>query len=99
MIVQNPEIGRFFSLKRCMQMYLYFYTGLLPFMSINETHFEICLPETFLKFQNVGNGSDRTLFRRFIFWIVSKVICRPLLFQHLNKRGIQVILFYNFLFL
>ena len=98
-IVQNPEIGRFFSLKRCMQMYLYFYTGLLPFMSINETHFEICLPETFLKFQNVGNGSDRTLFRRFIFWIVSKVICRPLLFQHLNKRGIQVILFYNFLFL
>jgi len=87
--LKNPEVGRFFSLKRCMQLYLYFYTGLLPFMSINETHFEICLPETFLKFPNVGNGSNRTLFRRFIFWIVSKAMCRPLLFQHLNKRGIQ----------
>lgn len=64
------------------KLYLYFYTGLLPFISFKETHLEIPL----------FSRDPKTLTRRqrWFFWIATAFIVRPSLFRHLEKRGIPV---------
>jgi len=37
-----------FSKAGVIKLYLFFYTGLLPFIPIKETHFEVFLPEIYL---------------------------------------------------
>ena len=37
----NPRAGLLFSFRRVLTVLAMFYTGLLPFVDIQETHFEI----------------------------------------------------------
>jgi len=46
---KNSNVGRMFSKTGAVKLYLLFYTGLLPFIPIKETHFEIFLPEIYLE--------------------------------------------------
>ena len=79
---QNPEVGRYFSLKGVVKLYLYFYTGLLPFISFKETHLEIPL---FTK-----DTSSLSRAQRLVVRMISFLIARPALFRHLKRRGIPV---------
>uniref|UniRef100_A0A1B6CX85 GP-PDE domain-containing protein n=1 Tax=Clastoptera arizonana TaxID=38151 RepID=A0A1B6CX85_9HEMI len=47
---QNPNICLLFSMRRVIYLMLLFYTGLLPFVPLKETHLEIFLPSIFLRF-------------------------------------------------
>ena len=44
----NPKVGLLFSSLQFIKLYLLFYTGLLPFVTIKETHLEIPMPSVFL---------------------------------------------------
>lgn len=66
-----------------MKLYLYFYTGLLPFIPLTETHLEIPL--------YLPKETKRLTQRQQLFlWIASILVVRPALFKHLEKRGIPV---------
>lgn len=41
---QNPDVRLFFSVKRVIVLLICAVTGLLPFIPIKETHYEIFLP-------------------------------------------------------
>jgi len=85
---KNPDIGRFFSMKRVFLLYVSFYTGLLPFLPITETHLEIFLPKSL-----INCTTTPELYRKCLpLWLINKVMMRPLLFQHLHERGIQTYL-------
>ena len=45
---KNPEVGLFFSAPRLLLLMVLFYTGLLPFISLRETHLEIPMLSLFL---------------------------------------------------
>ncbi|XP_046458062.1 lysophospholipase D GDPD1-like [Daphnia pulex] len=78
---QNPEVGRYFSLTGVLKLYLYFFTGLLPFISLKETHLEIPLYTS----KETSHLSRR---QQLILRLAKFLIIRPALFRHLNKRGI-----------
>ena len=44
-LVQNPEIPLFCSVRRVLLIYFWYYIGLLPYLPLKETHFEVVLPE------------------------------------------------------
>jgi len=85
---KNPNVGRFFSMWGAVKLYFFFYTGLLPFIPIKETHFEILLPEIYLKKWTAQNF-QLSLTHRLTFWLVRNIMNRPALIDHLNRRGIQ----------
>ena len=82
-LTQNPEVGRYFSLTGVVKLYLFFFTGLLPFISLKETHLEIPLYSS-------KETSHLTRRQQFILRLAKFLIIRPALFRHLNKRGIPV---------
>jgi len=45
--LQNPDVPLFCSMRRVALIFLWFYTGLLPFIPLKETHFEIPHPYCF----------------------------------------------------
>lgn len=47
--VQHPDIGVFFPARRVLSVVALFYLGLLPFVPIRETHFEMLMPNIALK--------------------------------------------------
>ena len=53
---ENPRIGLFFSAPRMLKLLILFYTGLLPFVPLRETHFEIPMLSIFLK-NNFARGN------------------------------------------
>ena len=81
--MQNPEVYRYFSLTGVVKLYLYFYTGLLPFIPLTETHLEIPLYTP----KETSRLSHRN---RLFLRVASFAIIRPALFRHLDKRGIPV---------
>lgn len=86
----NPNIHLLFSLKRVVAVVLLFYTGLLPFVPLRESFYEIIMPSIILKpgrLRSPLSSTHRTLFRVFDFLLMSKC-----LFRHLNERGIQTYL-------
>jgi len=83
---KNPNVGRMFSKAGVIKLYLFFYTGLLPFIPIKETHFEVFLPEIYL---DIAPSLQQSMVKRLSFWFVCKIMNRPALINHLNKRGIQ----------
>ena len=88
----NPRIGLLFSFKRVIQTLILFYTGLLPFFPIRETHLEIPMPSIFQKrveFNELGTSSMGKA-RSVVVTIMDKILMRPSLFDHLKARGIQV---------
>ena len=74
----NPKVGLLFSFKRVLQVLVLYYTGLLPFVPIRETHFEIPMPTTWL-------SNDRQMLASFL----DRVLMRKKLMKHLEARGIQ----------
>lgn len=87
---ENPNIHLLFSLKRVIVLVLLFYTGLLPFVPLRESFYEIIMPSIILKpgrLRTPFTGSKRALVRFFDFLLMSKFM-----FRHLNERGIQTYL-------
>ena len=81
----NSNIGLLFSINRVLLLLVYFYTGLLPYMTFKETHLEIPMPLTaYRKF-----GPEITLKYKFFAHAADFLLMRPWLFEHLSKRGIQ----------
>jgi glycerophosphoryl diester phosphodiesterase len=76
----DPEVGLLFSFRRVIQTLLLYYSGLLPFTPISETHFEVPMPSVLAK---LG-------VRPLVAAALDRVLMRPQLFRHLRARGIHV---------
>ncbi|XP_041349397.1 lysophospholipase D GDPD1-like [Gigantopelta aegis] len=86
----SPEIPLIFSLKRVAVLTVLFYTGLLPFVPLKESLFEIIMPSILLhdkKFEETF-----TLKERIFIKLIDTLLMRPVLFEHLKRRGIQTYL-------
>jgi len=86
---KNPNVGRFFSKTGVMKLYFFFYTGLLPFIPIKETHLAVFLPDIYLE---KARNSQKSKLKILSLWVTCKLMNRPALIEHLNKRGIQTFL-------
>ena len=84
----NSNIGILFSVKKVLQLLVYFYLGLLPYMTFKETHLEIPMPILALK----KYGSDITMKQKILAKMSDFLLMRRTLFEHLDKRGIQTYL-------
>ncbi|XP_065199498.1 lysophospholipase D GDPD1-like [Planococcus citri] len=83
----NPKVNLFFSKKRVFMLFLYYYSGLLPFMPIKETHLEIFLPSIYTNhpdYQKFG------VISKLMLQFFDYLMIRKSLFLHLRRRGIQV---------
>ena len=84
----NPQIGTFFSIQKVALLLVYFYSGLLPYMTLTETHLDIPMPLlAYKKF-----GSNITTSQKILANISDFLLMRPWLFEHLRKRGIPTYL-------
>uniref|UniRef100_A0A8D8LZQ0 Glycerophosphodiester phosphodiesterase domain-containing protein 1 n=2 Tax=Cacopsylla melanoneura TaxID=428564 RepID=A0A8D8LZQ0_9HEMI len=81
-------MNRFFSMQRVVQLLLLYYSGLLPFVPIRETHLEIFLPQIFKKYLKVTSVSSKPR----LVQLIDFLLVRKPLFDHLQKRGIHVYL-------
>jgi len=90
----NPDTGLFFSMPRVFRLYLYFYTGLLPFIRLPETHLEIPMPSTFLdpRYKTPDGNVGLARLPRAILKLADWFLMSPILFRHLKSRGIHVYL-------
>ena len=63
---------------------IYFYTGLLPYVTLKETHLEIPMPLiAYKKFGPKITSTQKTLAK-----ISNFLLMRKTLFEHLSQRGI-----------
>nr|XP_047141130.1 lysophospholipase D GDPD1 [Hydra vulgaris] len=83
---QDPNIHLVFSKERCLTLIVLFYIGLLPFVPLKECFLELPYPPSILK------RADLSLTERILLKITDWLLIRPVIFQHLQKRGIQVYL-------
>ena len=81
----NPQIGLLFSIERVLVLLIYFYTGLLPYVTLKETHLEIPMPLLAYK----KYGSEMTFMQKIIANLSHTLLMRKTLFEHLSQRGIQ----------
>ena len=81
----NPQIGLLFSVKRVLMLLIYFYTGLLPYITLKETHLEIPMP--LLAYKKYGPEITKT--QKTIATLSNALLMRKTLFDHLSQRGIQ----------
>lgn len=82
----NPSIGLFFSFNRVMALLALYYTGLLPFVPLKETHLEIPMPSIMTRHELKQLGPAKNL----IVTLMDKILMRKKLFEHLRLRGIPV---------
>uniref|UniRef100_A0A0B7A4T3 GP-PDE domain-containing protein n=2 Tax=Arion vulgaris TaxID=1028688 RepID=A0A0B7A4T3_9EUPU len=87
----NPHVPLIFSLRKVLQLTVLFWTGLLPFVSLKESLLEILMPGLLLDAEKDFNWPISSKLR-FLFWLMDKLLMRPALFKHLDKRGIQTYL-------
>ncbi|XP_063226259.1 lysophospholipase D GDPD1-like isoform X2 [Bacillus rossius redtenbacheri] len=85
---QDPQVNLLFSMRQVLCLVMLLYTGLLPFVSLKETHLEIFLPSIYLRRKTLGNMAGMPL-NTFIIKAVQVLLIRKILFEHLRKRGIQ----------
>ncbi|KAK9513048.1 hypothetical protein O3M35_001328 [Rhynocoris fuscipes] len=91
---QNPNIHLLFSLKQVVRLILLYYTGLLPFFPIKESHLEIFQPSMYLR-PAWKMHTSRNEGHFMIYWppmlvqIIDSLLMNKTLFKHLKKRGIQ----------
>jgi len=90
----NPRVGLLFSSLRFVKLYILFYTGLLPFVHIKESHLEIPMPSVFLneKFRTKDGNVGLARLAPWITNLVDWVLMSPMLFLHLQKRGVTTYL-------
>jgi len=81
---KDPRLPFMFSVKRVIQIMVAFYTGLLPFLPLEESFLEIPFPRSIAK--NPGVMVNW----RFLVLIADWLLMCPTLFRHLQRRGIQV---------
>ena len=81
----NPQIGLLFSVKRVLMLLIYFYTGLLPYITLKETHLEIPMP--LLAYKKYGPEITKT--QKTLATLSNALLMRKTLFDHLSQRGIQ----------
>ncbi|XP_018619960.1 lysophospholipase D GDPD3-like [Scleropages formosus] len=87
---ENPEMPYMFTVRRGLQLLLFYYCGLLPFLPLGESFLQFYLPQVY----NRNYIPDSWILRnRFIIFLMQKLTMRRSLFRHLAKRGIQVHLF------
>lgn len=88
---ENSNICLLFSMQRVVLLLLLFYTGLLPFVPLKESHLEVFLPSIFLRRLKMDPGSSTLLpFPAILLRFMDFLLMRRALFQHLKLRGIQV---------
>ncbi|XP_015110315.1 lysophospholipase D GDPD1 isoform X2 [Diachasma alloeum] len=84
----NPNVNLFFSMKRVTTLILLMYSGLLPFVSLKETHLEIFLPSIYLR--KGGLSATFLPLHKVVCHMTNLLLMRPCLFNHLQARGIHV---------
>ena len=87
---KNPNVGLLFSIKQCAKLALLTYSGLLPFVPIKETHFEVFLPLSLYRNAHEFVKTNNAL--HFGVWAFKKILLRRYIIEHLQKRGILVYL-------
>lgn len=91
--IQNPKVNLLFSLRQVFQLVVLFYTGLLPFVPLKESHLEIFQPSMVLhpswKNHNIKNGPLLLYLPTFLVKTIDFLLMNKALFKHLGKRGIQ----------
>jgi len=87
----NPNLGLFFSFPRFFKLYLLFYTGLLPFVPLKETHLELPMPSIFYdeKYRTPEGNVKLAKMPPLILYLADTLLMSPLLFRHLAARGIH----------
>ncbi|KPP69211.1 glycerophosphodiester phosphodiesterase domain-containing protein 3-like [Scleropages formosus] len=83
---ENPEMPYMFTVRRGLQLLLFYYCGLLPFLPLGESFLQFYLPQVY---NRKGYGGENETDVSFC----SRLTMRRSLFRHLAKRGIQVHLF------
>nr|XP_006825319.1 PREDICTED: glycerophosphodiester phosphodiesterase domain-containing protein 1-like [Saccoglossus kowalevskii] len=81
---QNPLIPVMFSMRKVVTTTVFFYLGVLPFLPIKASFIEIPMPMIFKKFVDIDTKYA------LLISIMDTLLMSKQLFQHLNKRGIQV---------
>ncbi|XP_037046084.1 lysophospholipase D GDPD1-like isoform X2 [Bradysia coprophila] len=85
----NPDVRLFFSAKRVVVLLLCAFTGLLPFMPIKETHYEIFLPMS-IKKRRLKQVPELPFSEKCLFWACETFLVWKPLINHLKNRGIHV---------
>ena len=90
----NPNIGLLFSAPQVLKLYLLFYSGLIPFLDLKETHLEIPMPSVFLnpEYRAAHGNVGVAKLSPWLIRLLDQVLMSPLLFRHLSQRGITVYL-------
>ncbi|CAL8077660.1 unnamed protein product [Orchesella dallaii] len=87
----NPNVCLFFSAKRVLVLMICAVTGLLPFIPMKETHYEVFLPLS-LKKRRLKQVIDLSLSEKCLLWACETFLLWKPLLNHLKKRGIHVYL-------
>ncbi|XP_057295106.1 lysophospholipase D GDPD1-like [Hydractinia symbiolongicarpus] len=82
-----PEIPILFSIQRTISLVVMFYLGILPFVPLKEDFLEIPYPRLILRHPTAFQ-SYRTIIK-----IADWLLMSPVLFRHLQRRGLQVYIF------
>jgi len=87
---ENPDVGLLFSAPRIALLLLLYYSGLLPFVSLRETHLEVPMLSIFLdkKFSTEETTISFAKLPRIVLIICDFLLFRPSLIRHLADRGI-----------
>jgi len=91
----NSHVGLLFDFWALGTLLLLFYTGLLPFVSLKQTHLEIPMMSIFLqeKFRRSGGkGTKLATIPPYVIKLVDFLMMSPVLFSHLSARGIHTYL-------
>ncbi|XP_033748617.1 lysophospholipase D GDPD1-like [Pecten maximus] len=87
---KNPDVPLIFSMQRVLLLLLTFYTGILPFLPLKESLFEVLMPGALLSGDKFNRPLNRKM--RFLLKLADILMMRPTLLQHLERRGIQTYL-------
>ncbi|XP_043203627.1 lysophospholipase D GDPD1-like [Amphibalanus amphitrite] len=82
---QDPSIGLLCSMPAVVKIVLSAYVGLLPFLPLRETFFEVPMP-------SILYPMVKGRFAKCMVWLADKLLMRPFILNHLRRRGMQVYL-------
>ncbi|XP_072044481.1 lysophospholipase D GDPD1-like [Amphiura filiformis] len=83
----EPDIPLCFSMQSVVKTVLLFYSGLLPFFPLKETFLEIPIGTVLSR-----NFEFTSFWVRSMIWLVDALLVSPIMFRHLQRRGIVVYL-------
>jgi len=91
---KNPQVGLLFSAPRVLLLYTLYYTGLLPFCPLRETHLELPMPSALLDpaYRTAAGNVGLARLPGWLLRLADWLLMAPLLFQHLAQRGVTTYL-------